>query len=70
MPKIHETWHGVMSWYHHAVVKKLRQEKALYVCRFAHDVDMFPLGTTSLLETRSDLQEAYTNSGKKFTTTW
>ena len=22
MPENHETWHGVMSWYYHAVVKK------------------------------------------------
>ena len=22
-PENHETWHGVMSWYYHAVVKKL-----------------------------------------------
>ena len=24
MPENHETWHGVMSWYYHAVVKKCR----------------------------------------------
>ena len=23
MPENHETWHGVMSWYYHAVVKKI-----------------------------------------------
>ena len=41
----------------------------MYVCRFAHGGDTFPLGTTSLLEGRSGLQEAYTkacpNSAKK-----
>ena len=39
------------------------------VCRFAHGGDTFPLGTTSLLERSSGLQEAYTkacpNSAKK-----
>ena len=40
--------------------KKLRQEKAMYVCRFAHGGDTFPLETTSLLEGSSGLQEAYT----------
>ena len=49
--------------------KKLRQEKALYVCRFAHGGGTFPLGTTSLLEGSFGLQEAYTkacpNSAKK-----
>ena len=41
----------------------------MYVCRFAHGDDTFPLGTTSLLEGTSGLQEAYTkacpNSAKK-----
>ena len=41
----------------------------MYICRFAHGGDMFPLGTTSLLEGSSGLQEAYTkacpNSAKK-----
>ena len=41
----------------------------MYVCRFAHRGDTFPLGTTSLLEGSSDLQEsynkAYPNSAKK-----
>ena len=40
-------------------------------CRFAHGGDTFPLGTTSLLEGSSGLQEAYTkacpNSAKKIT---
>ena len=49
--------------------KKLRQEKAVYVRRFAHGGDTFPLGTTSLLEGSSGLQEDYTkacpNSAKK-----
>ena len=49
--------------------KKLRKEKAVYVCRFAHGGDTFPLGTTSLLEGSSGLQEGYTkacpNSAKK-----
>ena len=49
--------------------KKLRQEKVVYVCRFAHGGDTFNLGTTSLLEGSSGLQEAYTkacpNSAKK-----
>ena len=47
------------------------REKAVYVCRFAHGGDTFPLGTTSLLEGSSGLQEAYTkacpNSAKKIT---
>ena len=51
--------------------KKLRREKAVYVCRFAHGGDTFPLETTSLLEGSSGLQEAYTkacpNSAKKIT---
>ena len=34
--------------------------KAVYVCCFAHGGDTFPLGTTSLLEGSSGLQEAYT----------
>jgi hypothetical protein len=42
------------------------------VCRFAHGGDTFPLGTMSLLERSSGLQEAYTkacpNSAKKITT--
>ena len=53
--------------------KKLMWEKAVYVSRFAHGGDTFPLGTTSLLEGNSGLQEAYTkacpNSAKKFTAT-
>ena len=53
--------------------KKIRQEKAVYVCRFAHGGDTFPLGTTSLLEGSSGLPEAYTkacsNSAKKITAT-
>ena len=53
--------------------KKLRREKAVYGCRFAHGGDMFPLGTTSLLEGSSGLQKAYTkacpNSAKKITAT-
>ena len=32
------------------------------VCHFAHGGDMFPLGTTSLLERSSGLQEAYTEA--------
>ena len=36
------------------------REKAVYVSRFAHEGDTFPLGTTSLLEGSSGLQEAYT----------
>ena len=51
--------------------KKMRREKAVHVCRFAHGGDMFPIGTTSLLEKSSGLQEAYTkaspNSAKQFT---
>ena len=51
--------------------KKIRREKAVYVCRFAHGGDTFPLGTTSLLEGSSGLQEAYTkacpNSAKNIT---
>ena len=49
--------------------KKLTRENAVYVCRFTHGGDTFPLGTRSLLEGSSDLQEAYTkacpNSAKK-----
>ena len=41
----------------------------MYVCHFAYGGDTFPLGTTSLLEGSSGLQEAYTkacpNSAKK-----
>ena len=41
----------------------------MYVCRSAHGGDTFPLGTTSLLEGSSSLQNAYTkvcpNSAKK-----
>ena len=41
----------------------------MYVCRFAHGGDTYPLGTTSLDEGSSSLQEAYTkacpNSAKK-----
>ena len=40
--------------------KKLRREKAVYICRFAHGGDTFPLGTMGLLEGGSGLQEAYT----------
>ena len=51
--------------------KKLRLEKAVYVCRFAQGGDTFPLGTTSLPEGSSGLQEAYSkafpNSAKKIT---
>ena len=43
----------------------------MYVCRFAHGGDTVPLGTTSLLEGSSGLQEAYTkacpNSAKEIT---
>ena len=43
----------------------------MYVCHFAHGGDTFPLGTTSLLEGSSGLQEAYTkacpNSAKENT---
>ena len=50
---------------------KLRQEKAVYVFRFAHGGDTFPLGTTSLLEGSSGLQEDYAkacpNSARKIT---
>ena len=42
--------------------KKLRREKAIYVPSFAHGGDTFPLGTTSLLEGSSGLQEAYTKA--------
>ena len=42
--------------------KKLRREKAVYVSRFAHGGDTFPLGTTSLLEGSSSLQETYTKA--------
>ena len=51
--------------------KKLRRENAVYVCRFTHGGDTFPLRTTSHLEGSSGLREAYTkacpNSAKKFT---
>ena len=51
--------------------KKLRWEKAVYVCRFEHGGDTFPLRTMSLLQGSSGLQEAYTkacpNSAKKIT---
>ena len=44
----------------------------MYVCRFAHGGDTFPLETTSLLEGSFGLQEAYTkacpNLAKKITT--
>ena len=60
-------------WYNLRVLKKLRLEKVVYVCCFAHGGDTFPLGTTSLLEGSSDLQEAYTkacpNPAKKITAT-
>ena len=53
--------------------KKIRRQKAVYVSRFAHEGDMFLLGTMSLLEGSSSLQEAYTkvcpNSAKKYTAT-
>ena len=42
--------------------KKLRWEKGVYVCRFAHGGDKFPLGTTNLLEGSSGLQEANTKA--------
>ena len=49
---------------------KWRQEKAVYVCCFAHRGGTFPLGTTSLLEGSYGLQEAHTkacpNSAKKY----
>ena len=49
--------------------KKLRREKAVYICRFAHGGDTFPLRTISLFEGSSGLQEAYKkacpNSAKK-----
>ena len=49
--------------------KKLKWEKAVYVCHFTHGGDTFPLGTTSLLEGSSGFQESYTkacpNSAKK-----
>ena len=32
------------------VCKKLRREKAVYVCHFAHGGDTFPLRTRNLLE--------------------
>ena len=41
----------------------------MYVSHFTHEGDTFPLGTTSLLEGTSGLQESYTkscpNSAKK-----
>ena len=37
----------------------------MYVCRFAHGGDMFPLETTRLLERSSGLQEAYTKACPK-----
>ena len=41
----------------------------MYVCCYAHGGGTFPLGTTSLLDESSGLQEAYTkacpNSAKK-----
>ena len=50
--------------------KKIKAEES-NVCRFTHGGDTFPLGTTSLLEGSSGLQEAYTkacpNSAKKIT---
>ena len=43
----------------------------MHVCHFAHEGETFPLGTTSLLEGSSGLQEVYTkacpNSAKKIT---
>ena len=30
MPENHETWHGVMSWYYHAVVKKLQNRNKFW----------------------------------------
>ena len=38
----------------------------MYVCRFAHGGDTFPLRTTSLLEGSSGLQEAYTKNLSKW----
>ena len=34
----------------------------MYVCCYAHGGDTFPLGTTSLLEGSSALQQAYTKA--------
>ena len=42
--------------------KKIKVGEGSYVCRFARGGDMFPLGTTSLLEGSSGLQEAYTKA--------
>ena len=51
--------------------KQINAGKNSVVCRFAHEGDTFPLGTTSLLEGSSGLEEAYTkacpNSAKKIT---
>ena len=38
------------------------REKVVYVSRFAHGGDTFPLCTTSLLQGSSSLQEAYTKA--------
>ena len=46
--------------------KQLRQEKAVYVCRFAHGGVTFRFRTTDLLEGSSGLQEAYTKSLSQF----
>ena len=46
--------------------KKLRREKVVYVSRFAHRGDMFPLGATSLLVESSGFQEAYTKACNNF----
>ena len=42
--------------------KKIKAGEGSYVCRFAHGGDTFPLGTRSLLERSSGLQEAYTKA--------
>ena len=50
--------------------KKIKVGEGI-ICHFAHRGDTFPLGTTSLLEGSSSLQEAYTkaspNSAQKIT---
>ena len=51
--------------------KKIKAKEGSVRMSFAHGGDTFPLGTTSLLEGSSGLQEAYTkacpNSAKKST---
>ena len=68
IPKFSTTLLFGLIW----LCKKIRREKAVYVCRFAHGGDTFPLGTRSLLEGSSGLQEACAgacpNSAKKITT--